>query len=144
MNSSKKTLTILSTLLLTFVIASSVFAMKAEYNYMNAASLQKAVENKADIAIVDIQVSEEFKNHHIKGAIETCAYPVKSVADRAKFDATLKQLKNSAQPIVVICPRGKGGAERTVNYFTEQGIAPYRIFILTEGQAAWPYSVEKK
>lgn len=142
MTITKKQFAILGALLMTFIIASSAFAMKAEYNYMNAASLQLAVEKNADIAIVDIQEADAFKAHHIKGAIETCAYPVKSTDDKAKFSKTLSQLKNSAQPVVVICPRGKGGAERTVNYLAEHGIAPYRLFILTDGQDGWPYAVE--
>ncbi|NDV25739.1 rhodanese-like domain-containing protein [Desulfovibrio sp. JC010] len=124
-------------------LAANAFAMKDSYNYMSPVSLQKAIETKADVAIVDIQVADEFKSHHIKGAIETCAYPVKSDVDTKKLDASLNSLKGSDQPIVVICPRGKGGAERTVNYFAKQGIAPYRLFILTNGQDGWPYAVEK-
>lgn len=142
MTISKKQLVALSAVLMTFIIASSAFAMKAEYNYMNAESLQLAVEKKADIAIIDIQEADAFKSHHIKGAVETCAYPVKSTADKAKLDKALSQLKETAQPVVVICPRGKGGAERTVNYLAEQGIPSYRLFILTDGQDGWPYAVE--
>ncbi|WP_419778639.1 rhodanese-like domain-containing protein [Maridesulfovibrio sp.] len=143
MNFTKRMMVLLTSAAIVVCVATSAFAMKEEYNYMSPASLQKAIETKADIAIVDIQVADEFKSHHIKGAIETCAYPVKTDVDTNKFAAVLADIKSSAQPIVVICPRGKGGAERTVNYFAKQGIAPYRLFILTEGQDGWPYAVEK-
>ncbi|WP_035075111.1 rhodanese-like domain-containing protein [Maridesulfovibrio zosterae] len=142
MSLSKKLLLVLGTAIMTLVIAASAFAMKEKYNYMSAASLQKAIENKADIAIIDIQESDDFKAHHIKGAVETCAYPVKSDSDKIKLEASLNELKDSTKPVVVICPRGKGGAERTVDYFVKKGIAPYRVFILTEGQGGWSYSVE--
>ena len=125
-------------------VAGNAFAMKDSYNYMSPAALQNAIDTKADVAIVDIQVADEFKAHHIKGAIETGAYPVKTVAETEKLNAALNSLKSSTKPVVVICPRGKGGAERTVNYLAKQGIAPYRLFILTNGQDGWPYAVESK
>lgn len=144
MKFSGKTLTSAIAVIMLLVLSSAAYAMKAEYNYMSAASLNNAVQNGADIAIVDIQVADEFAAHHIKGAIKTCAYPVKSAEDKAKLADSIAKLKNTKQDIVVICPRGKGGAERTVKHLAEQGIAPYRLFILTEGQAGWPFSVEKK
>lgn len=143
MNLTKKMMVLLTSAAIVVCVVANAFAMKEEYNYMSPASLQKAIETKADIAIVDIQVADEFKSHHIKGAIQTCAYPVKTDVDTNKFASVLADLKSSTQPIVVICPRGKGGAERTVNYFAKEGIAPYRLFILTEGQDGWPYAVEK-
>ena len=142
MSLSKKMMGMLGLAALIICIAGNAFAMKDSYNYMSPAALQNAIDTKADVAIVDIQVADEFKSHHITGAIETCAYPVKTVADTEKLNTALSNLKSSTKPIVVICPRGKGGAERTVNYFAKQGIAPYRLFILTNGQDGWPYAVE--
>ncbi|WP_415713631.1 rhodanese-like domain-containing protein [Maridesulfovibrio sp.] len=144
MNFTRKVTLMLGAAALFVCIAANAFAMKDSYNYMCAASLNNAVNNHADVAIVDIQVAEEFNAHHIKGAIETGAYPVKTATDTNKLDAAVNNLKKSAQPIVVICPRGKGGAERTVNYFAKKGIAPYRLFILTNGQGGWPYAIESK
>ena len=142
MTFSKKMMVMLGLAALLLCVAGNAFAMKDSYNYMSPAALQNAIDTKADVAIVDIQVAEEFKSHHIKGAIETCAYPVKTVAETEKLNATLNSLKSSTQPVVVICPRGKGGAERTVDYLAKKGIAPYRLFILTNGQDGWPYAVE--
>jgi len=142
MNFNKKTMVMLGLATLLLCIAGNAFAMKDSYNYMSPAALQNAINTKADVAIVDIQVADDFKSHHIMGAIETCAYPVKTAADTNKLNTPLSNLKSSTQPVVVICPRGKGGAERTVNYLAKQGIAPYRLFILTNGQDGWPYAVE--
>ncbi|WP_031481916.1 rhodanese-like domain-containing protein [Maridesulfovibrio frigidus] len=140
----KKVLSVCSAILMILVLASTAFAMKDEYNYMNAESLQKALDQNAAISIVDIQLAEDFKDHHIKNAIATYAYPVKSGEDTAKLNDTISQLKNSNEPVVVICPRGKGGAERTVNYLASNGIPSYRLFVLTNGQDGWPYAVESK
>ncbi|WP_432737830.1 rhodanese-like domain-containing protein [Maridesulfovibrio sp. FT414] len=142
MTISKSLKTIFIALGLLLIISSAAFAMKEAYNYMSAEALNTAVQDGADVAIVDIQVPADYKAHHIKGAIETGAYPVKTADDKAKFTATLAKVKDSKENIVIICPRGKGGAERAVDYFKEQGVAPYRLFILTEGQGGWNYGVE--
>lgn len=134
---------IIGALFLVCVLAGSAFAMKEEFNYMSQQSLHQAVEAGADVAIVDIQAQEEFNAHHIKGAIKTTAYPVKSAEDKAKLIPAITELKKNNRNIVVICPRGKGGAERTVNSFVKQGVPSYRLFILTEGQDGWSYPVEK-
>ncbi|MBI9112625.1 rhodanese-like domain-containing protein [Maridesulfovibrio ferrireducens] len=140
----KKVLSVCSAILMILILASSAFAMKDQYNYMNGDSLQNALDQSAAIAIVDIQVADQFKAHHIKGAIQTCAYPVKSSSDKAKLDAPILDLKTGTQPVVVICPRGQGGAERTVDYLNANGIPSYRLFILTDGQDGWKHAVESK
>ncbi|WP_319764828.1 rhodanese-like domain-containing protein [Maridesulfovibrio sp.] len=144
MNFSKKIIRLIGITALFMCLAGNAFAMKETYNYMSPASLHNAVATNADVAIVDIQVADEFKAHHIKGAIETNAYPVKSTAETDKLNAAFSKLKDTAQPIVVICPRGKGGAERAVQYLAKKGIAPYRLFILTNGQGGWPFEVESE
>ena len=90
--------------------------------------------------LVDIQVKPEFKQHHLPGAIATYAYPVKSDSDRAKLEATLPELKDSNNPVIVICPRGGGGAKRAYTYLKEQGVDEKRLFILEKGQQGWPYA----
>lgn len=107
------------------------------YNYISAAELEARLTANQPINIVDIQVEEEFAQHHIKGATPTYAYPVKSDTDRAKLDATVEQLKGNADPVVVVCPRGAGGAKRTYDYLQQQGIAAERLLILEKGQEGW-------
>lgn len=109
-----------------------------DYQYYTAEEIKKFLEEGKDLLFVDIQVEEEWEAHHLKGAIPTYAYPVETEEDRKKIDAILPQLEGD-QDIVVICPRGGGGATRTVDYLIEKGIDPNRIFILKGGQEKWPY-----
>ena len=91
------------------------------------------------MAIVDIQVPEEFQQHHFKGSLETNSYPVKSAVDKQKLDTILPRLFASQNDVVVICPRGGGGAKNTFDYLKEKGIDEKRIFILEKGMQGWPY-----
>lgn len=111
---------------------------KKDYNYYTAEQLKKSIETKEDIIILDIQVKEEYDKHHIKGAMPTYAYPVKSDEDKKKLENVLEKLEGS-KPIVIICPKGGGGAENTQKYLTEKKISKDRLYILEKGQAAWPY-----
>jgi thiosulfate/3-mercaptopyruvate sulfurtransferase len=87
--------------------------------------------------IVDIQVEEEFSQHHIKGATPTYAYPVKSDADQTKLNTIVEQLKANTDPVVIVCPRGAGGAKRTYDHLFQQGIPADRLLILEKGQEGW-------
>ncbi|WP_099191798.1 rhodanese-like domain-containing protein [Tepidibacter mesophilus] len=108
------------------------------YQYYTAEQVKEAIENGEDITLVDIQVEEEWNAHHIKGAISTKAYPVKTDEERAKVDTVIPKLEGD-NPIIVVCPGGKGGAQRTIDHLIEKGIKPERLFILENGQGGWPY-----
>lgn len=108
------------------------------FNYYTADQTKAAIENKEDMILLDIQVEDEWNQHHIQGAIPTYAYPVETDEDKAKLDGILDQLEGD-KPIVIVCPGGKGGAQRTVAHLESKGIAPERIFILENGQGGWPY-----
>ncbi len=114
-------------------------AMAGDYNYVEQDQFKLWLELGKDLAIVDIQVPEEFQQHHFKGSLETNSYPVKSAADRQKLDAVLPKLSATQKDVVVICPRGGGGAKNTYDYLKEKGIDEKRIFILKEGMQGWPY-----
>ena len=134
---------VLTGLLLSFT---STQLSAKDYNYMKPEDLKSKLDYDEAVNILDIQVQEEFSKHHIKKALSTCAYPVKSMEEQAKLDKAIDHFKGSDAPIVIVCPRGAGGAERTYDYLKEKGIAEDRIFILEKGQAGWPYedSVESK
>ncbi|AUM95639.1 TPA: rhodanese-like domain-containing protein [Clostridium botulinum] len=110
-----------------------------KFNYIKADELKSKIEKKEKIIILDIQVKDEFDKHHIKGAIETNAYPVKTDEDKAKLDKVMDKLTSSEDPIAIICPKGKGGAEKTYNYLKEKGIKEDRLLILEKGQAGWTH-----
>ena len=107
------------------------------YNYISATALEARLTAKELIHLVDIQVEEEFAKHHITGATATFAYPVKTETEKAKLQAVLTKLKTDNAPVVVICPRGAGGATRTYDYLLSQGIAAGRLHILEKGQEGW-------
>ncbi|MCK8825076.1 rhodanese-like domain-containing protein [Fuchsiella alkaliacetigena] len=110
-----------------------------DYQYYSAEELKDSLEGGESLILLDIQVEEEFEEHHIEGAIPTYAYPAQSEEDLAKLDSVLPDLESSQDPIIVICPGGGGGATGTIDYLVEQGIAADRMYILEDGQSAWPY-----
>ncbi|WP_303720220.1 rhodanese-like domain-containing protein [Malonomonas rubra] len=121
-------------------IALGLLATQAwSYQYISAEDARGNLEQQSSMLLVDIQIEPEFNQHHLPGALPTYAYPVKSDSDRSKLAALLPQLQDSTAPVVVVCPRGGGGAKRAYDYLEEQGIAPERLFILEKGQQGWPY-----
>lgn len=111
-----------------------------EFKYYSADQLKEAIEKKYSLQIVDIQVEEEYKAHHIQGVIPTYAYPVKTEEEKAKLAKILPELKASTDPIVIVCPAGGGGAERTYQYLYDQGIDESRLYTLENGQKGWPHT----
>lgn len=111
-----------------------------DFKYYTADQLKQAIEKKTPLKIVDIQVETEYKAHHIQGVIPTYAYPVKTDEEKAKVAKILPELKASQDPIVVVCPKGAGGAKNTIQYLADQGIPESRLLILENGQAGWPYA----
>jgi rhodanese-related sulfurtransferase len=134
-------------LILTLLLVTGlcVPAYAGGYNYVSAEQVKDWMSSSTPLSIVDIQVKEEFDAHHLKGSIATYSYPVKSDADKARLNSTVDALKEKKTRIVVVCPRGKGGAKRCYDYLASRGIAEDRLLILEKGIAGWPYKelVEK-
>lgn len=128
-----------------FLVTVAIFTLIAgpawsgSYQYLSAAEIKANLSQQVPMYLVDIQVEEEFNQHHLTGAIATYAYPVKSDNDRAKLDATLSTLKNSNAAVVIVCPRGGGGAKRAYEQLQTRGIASERLYILEKGQQGWPH-----
>lgn len=70
---------ILAALLLSAtVMFAGVFDAFKGYNYITAEETAELIRTNPDsIVLVDIQVKDGFAKEHLKGAIETNAYPVK-------------------------------------------------------------------
>ena len=135
---------IISLLLLTSVVLTGCSSKEEKkegngFQYYTAEQVKESIEKKSDIILLDIQVEEEFNKHHIKGAVPTYAYPLKTDEEKKKLDKEIPNLEKSTAPIVIVCPGGAGGAERTYDYLKEKGIKEERIYILEKGQNAWPY-----
>ncbi len=109
------------------------------YNYISAKALKTKLEKGEPVIIIDIQTKEDFSRHHLPGAIATHAYPVQSDQDRAKIDAVLDRIRDGKGPVVIVCPRGAGGAKKTFDHLIARKIPVNRLFILEKGQEGWPY-----
>lgn len=131
----KKTVIITTLLLLSF----AANALAGSYNYLDPADFKVWLESGKKVQIVDIQVPADFQKHHFKGAIETNAYPVKSVEDKQKLDKVLPLLSSAEEEIVIVCPRGGGGAKNTYDHLKEKGVPAARLLILEDGMQGWPY-----
>jgi len=124
-------------MVISLFFTSMSLADEHSYNFISAPDLQARLTAEQPTNIVDIQVEDEFAKHHVKGAEATYAYPVKSETDRAKLDATIERLKANNDPVVIVCPRGAGGAKRTFDYLLHQEIPFERLLILKKGQQGW-------
>ena len=130
---------------LVFGLVPSVFA--ANYSYVSADKLKGWLEAGKSVELVDIQEAKDFAQHHIKGSVETNGYPVKSTEDKQRLEIALqKSQEQNYEAIVVVCPRGKGGAKRTYDYLASKGVPVEKLYILTGGMQKWPYAewVSKK
>ncbi len=111
--------------------------VQPKYNYISASDLEARLLAKQPTTIIDIQIEQEFARHHIKGAVATYAFPVKSEEEKGKLNAVIESFKGNGDPVVIVCPRGAGGATRTYDYLLAQGIAAERLLILEKGQEGW-------
>jgi len=114
-------------------------AAEESYHYISAPALKVKLEGSEPLFLLDIQVEPEFNQHHVAGALATYAYPVKSEEERARIDALLPQLQGSEAPVVIVCPRGGGGAKRAYDHLLARGVGAERLQILEKGQQGWPY-----
>ena len=108
-------------------------------NYISPDELKLMIQQQKDVVIVDIQPFGEFEQHYLKGAIETNAFPAKSPEEKQRLDKTLPVINASAAPVVIICPRGGGGAKNSYEYLLTKGIPENRLLILKGGMAGWFY-----
>ena len=126
-------------LLISLLFLTSSFAAAGGYNFISPENLKQNIEKRENMVIVDIQVKNEYAQHHLPGVLATHAYPVKSDSDRDKLKSALALIKTNQLPVVVICPRGGGGAKRAYDYLAENGVEVERLKILEGGQQGWPY-----
>lgn len=109
------------------------------YTYVKADDFKSWLQDGKRMEIIDIQPATDFQKQHFRGSIETNAYPAKSAEERQRLDKTLTQLAASSDAIVVVCPRGGGGAKGTYDYLKSKGIDEKRLFILEGGMQGWPH-----
>ena len=133
----KKLLLVLTIIGLVFVGCGKV-EKKAQYNYIDAKKTAEYMRaDSSKLVLVDIQERDDFAEEHLKGAIETYAYPVKTDEERARLAALIPNIKDD-QKVIVICPRGGGGADRAYDFLLENGVKKENLYTLTDGQYGWP------
>lgn len=115
-----------------------------KYNYITAEELEKRLNHGPSVILVDICPAEQFAEGHIRGSIETRAYPVKTDQEKARLDEAMSRITVSSDDVVIVCPGGGGGARSTVDYYKSKGVSGKRLLILEKGMAAWPYEKKTK
>lgn len=109
-------------------------------NFLEPDEFRKWLITGKRVIIVDIQPHEDFVKGHFKGSIETNAFPANTEELRKRLDKALPVINSQPQdPVVIICPRGRSGAQNTYDYLKKNGIPESRLFILKGGIAGWPY-----
>ena len=114
-------------------------AMAAGYNYVTPEVFKVWLESGKKVVIVDIQAHEEFGKRHFRGSLETNAYPAKTEEEHARLDQILTRINDTSSEVVIVCPRGGGGARNTHDYLRSKGVLAERLYILEKGIEGWPY-----
>lgn len=124
---------------LAFFSLLNVAALFESFNYLDAETFSEWLTANKPVIIVDIQVAEEFAAHHFPNSIETNGFPVKTAEQQHQIDPAVAAYKDTGYDVVVVCPRGGGGAKRCYTYLKTQGVPEAKLTILTGGIAKWPY-----
>ena len=126
--------------LIAFVLVSCGGKVKEnpKYNYISAEKTAELMRKDASkLVLVDIQEKPDFEEEHLKGALATYAYPVKTEDEKARLAALLPSI-SPEQKVIIICPRGGGGADRAYDFYLEKGVKKEQLFTLKGGQYEWP------
>ena len=140
----KKTMVLLWIFLIAGVFGTAWADSSAGYRYITAKDLKDRIDAESSMIIIDVCPAQLFAKRHIRGSIETNAFPVKTEAEKAKPAQLLPKIKSSTDDIIIVCPMGGGAARRTVDYFKAQGVDTKRLLILEKGIYNWPYDTGKK
>jgi rhodanese-related sulfurtransferase len=124
---------------LSLVCLLNVAAIFENFNYLEPDQFKQWLESNKPMVIVDIQDKTSFAAHHFSGSIETNGFPVKTDAEKKQIDPAVAAYKASGNDVVVICPRGGGGAKRCYSYLKSQGVPEAKLTILKNGIDQWPY-----
>jgi rhodanese-related sulfurtransferase len=122
------------------ILCTAVAALAADYRYVPQDTFKQWLESGRKMVLVDIQRPADFAKRHFKGALATGAYPVKSDEEKKLLDSVLGRINASQEEVVIVCPRGGGGARNTWDYLKAKGVAESRMYILEKGSEGWPYS----
>lgn len=128
----------------TLLASTGAWADLGGYNYISASDLQERLQKKSPMILVDICVVEQFAKGHIAGSIETNAYPVETEEQRQSLAKALPQIQAAKDDVIIVCPRGGGGAKKTFDFYKSQGVDEKRLLILEKGMDKWTYETVPK
>ena len=131
----RKIITLCLALVALFFVPYAAFAA----NYVKPDIFKQWLAGNKQLVIVDIQTADDFGDHHFKGSIETNAFPGKSDEEKKRLDRTFAKIQSSKGEVVIICPKGKGGALNAYDYLKSKGVPENRLFVLEGGIDGWPY-----
>jgi len=114
-------------------------ALLNSFHYVKADDFKQWLESGKSMVLVDIQAKNEFPLHHFKDSIETNAYPLDTGEQQKLLDPAVIAAQKAGTDVVVICPRGGGGAKKAYDYLKSQGVAEEKLYILEGGVEKWPY-----
>lgn len=117
----------------------SMSALADVFNYVKADAFKQWMESGKPMVLVDIQTKSDYPLHYFKNSVETNAYPVDTDEQRKMLDSAVSTAKKAGTDVVVICPRGGGGAKKAYDYLKAQGVAEEKLYILEGGVEKWPY-----
>jgi rhodanese-related sulfurtransferase len=127
-------------ILATVVLLLATPAVYAQsFNYVTPAELKQRLESGHPPFLLDIQVEQDYAQHHLPGAFPTYAYPARSDEERERLKPAVGKILATNQDVVIICPAGGQGAKNAYRYLKEQGVPESRMRILEKGQGGWPY-----
>lgn len=121
------------------LLTTASMAVAGKYNYVGKDEFKSWLMDGKSMVIVDIQEKDAFAKHHFPNSIETNAFPVKTDTQRRSIDPAVEKAKASMDDVIVVCPRGGGGAKRCYDYLKEQGVSDNKLYILKGGVDKWPY-----
>lgn len=124
---------------LTVLLLSAHVSLAKTYNYISAEQMKNNMDKGVEMIILDIQVKDEFDKHHIPGSLATYAYPVKTDQERIALGKAITIYNETGKQLVIVCPRGKGGAKRSYDYMLSQNVPKEKLSILENGMAGWPF-----
>jgi rhodanese-related sulfurtransferase len=124
---------------LTLIFLLNVAAVFQSYNYLEPEQFKQWIETDKPMIIVDIQVKDEFAAHHFDGSLETNAFPVKTDHQKNQILPAVEAYNKTGHDVVVICPRGGGGAKKCYSFLKSQGVPAEKLTILKGGVAKWPF-----
>jgi rhodanese-related sulfurtransferase len=94
--------------------------------------------------LIDIQPAEQFAKGHISGSIETNAYPTKTEEEKVRLEKGMPKIAASSDEVIIVCPKGGGGAKNAYDFYKSKGVSEKRLLILENGISGWPYAKEGK